>query len=195
LLFSGGQTARGSVLTGPYDTIYADNFGGTAGTQLTAPSTDNGVDGGTPSASWSTTPSTSTTTDPDANWLYSGSNSVTITTPKTSQTTQDTNLISNALLPLTVQAGYIYDLEATITTPAASGDNGHWLGLTFMNGNSHPPGGSSSALSNDLPWGLVILRDAVNPSPDWVTIFDGTSGGTGTSVNLNPAGGVGDVFR
>jgi hypothetical protein len=195
LMLGGGQAAHASILAtaglgaGPVDTIYADNFSGTAGTQLTAPSTDNGYDGGTPGATWATTASTSATTDPDANWLYSGSNSVTITTPG-SLSARDTNLISNAVLPLTPQAGYIYDLEATLLSPLASGDNGHWSGLTYAQG-TQAPGGGSSALSNDGDWGLMVVRDNVNPSPNWVSLF---AGGTGGQVNLNPAGGVGTAL-
>jgi len=100
-------------------TIYQDNFGSQgSGTLLggqTVP-TANGVDGGTANATWNTP--TTTGSPSDALWTYTGSNSVDILSPNGTGA-RDTNLISDAILPFTPQAGLIYDLEATITVPAA----------------------------------------------------------------------------
>jgi hypothetical protein len=193
------NVASATLLTGSYDTIYSDGFTSqSAGTLLggNSPDVASGLDGGTAGATWNaatTTVASITSTASDVDWQYGGGGTATITTPNANKAAQDTNLIANALLPFTPVANYLYDLEATIQSPAAGTDS-HWIGLTFMNGNSHGASGSASALSNDDPWGLVIVRDGVNPSPDWVTVFDGTGGGTGTSLALNPAGGVGTTL-
>jgi hypothetical protein len=170
------------------DVIYQDSFSGAAGTALgtNVPTVASGLDGGTAGAAWQA--NTATASDPDAIWKYSGSNSVSIVSPNGTGA-RDTNLIANAFLPFVPQAGFIYDLEATLTVPSGGSDNGHWVGLAFANFENGGTGGGSSALSNCGPTGLVIVRDAVNGAS--MNIFEGAGGGTGGSTNFSIPGGIG----
>lgn len=171
------------------DVIYQDNFSGASGTALggNVLPVDSGLDGGTAGATWQA--NTTTASNPDAIWQYSGSNSASILSPNGTGA-RDTNLIADALLPFTPQAGYVYDLEATITVPSGGTDNGHWLGLAFENFENGGTGGGAAALSNDGATGLAIVRDAVSSGAS-LNIFQGAAGGTGGQANYNIPGGVG----
>ena len=134
-------------------TVYQDNFGNqSSGTLLGGQSvqTATGLDGGTLNATWNSP--TTTGSPSDALWTYTGNNSVMTLSPNGTGG-RDTALIAAAILPFTPQTGLIYDLEATITVPAAGTDN-HWVGLAFVNGTN-----TTTALSNDGATGLVIVRD------------------------------------
>jgi hypothetical protein len=163
-------------------TIYQDNFGSQgSGTLLggQAVQTATGLDGGTANATWNTP--TTTGSPNDALWTYTGSNSVDILSPNGTGA-RDTNLISDAILPFTPEAGLIYDLEATITVPAAGTDN-HWVGLSFVGATN-----TTTALSNDSATGLVIVRDGnASGTSGFVDVFEGAAGGTGGDVNFNPS--------
>jgi len=168
------------------DVIYSDTFGGAAGTALggNTPAVASGLDGGTAGATWNA--ATTTGGGTDAVWTYSGSNSVTMTSPTTS-TARDTALISNAVLPFTPQSGFIYDLKATIQVPSTT-DN-HWVGLAYLQGTLNGHTTTGQALSNDNPTGLVIVRDgpAASTSPNYVDVFEGAAGGTGGDTQFAPS--------
>ena len=171
--------------------IYQDSFtGGTPGTAIggnTLPG-DTGLAGGTANATWQA--NTTTSTNPDAIWTYSSSGA-TIVSPN-GTTVRDTGLIANAYLPFSPQAGFVYDLQATLIVPSASGDTGHWSGLTFAGVENGGTGGGSSALSNDQPTGLIIDRDDLSNGYD-LNIFEGANGGTNGQANFVIAGGVGSA--
>jgi hypothetical protein len=176
------------------DVIYQDNFsGGSAGTTLASNSsslTATGLDGGSV-ATWSVTAGST-----DATWLYSGSNSVNITSPNGTGA-RDTGLITAAYLPFVPQAGFIYTLQSTIQSPAAGTDN-HWNGLSFISSLNAGNGGAE-ALSNDSPTGLVIVRDGngtttnfgTGQTVDQIDIFQAAAGGTGGDTAYNIPGGIG----
>ncbi|HUB25604.1 MAG TPA: PEP-CTERM sorting domain-containing protein [Tepidisphaeraceae bacterium] len=188
-----GVISRAAIIPNPQATIYSDSFDGNeAGSLGSGPiggqnlDVANGIDGGTAGATWNaatTTVTPITTTGSDAVWQYNASN--TGANIQGVLGARDTNLISNALLPFTPQPGLIYDLEATYNVPAAGTDN-HWIGLAFMQGNGHSASGSSSALSNDNPYGLVIVRDGdASSTTGYVDIFE--AAGTGSDNNFNPS--------
>jgi PEP-CTERM motif len=171
------------------DVIYSDTFAGAAGTVLggNTPAVASGLDGGTAGATWNA--ATTTGGGTDAVWNYSGSNSTTTVSPNGAGSGRDTSLITNAFLPFTPQAGYIYDLEATVQVPqagATSTTDTHWVGLSFLNGNGHSSTGQ--ALSNDNPTGLVIVRDGVTSTTTgtFVDIFESATGGTGGDNSFAP---------
>jgi hypothetical protein len=188
----GGLFCLGSIARA--DVIYQDNFsGGSSGTTLASDSSSlvaTGLDGG------SVTTWTVTAGSTDATWLYSGSDSVTISSPN-GDGGRDTGLITNAYLPFTPQAGYIYTLQSTFQVAAAGTDN-HWCGLSFistLNGGN----GGAEALSNDEPTGLVIVRDGngttttygPGQTADQIDVFEAASGGTGGDTAFNIPGGIG----
>lgn len=199
VLVLGGFNAvsHASLLGSSALTIYSDAFDGNepgapiSGTPIggNQPDVANGWYGGVGGAAWNA--STSTTTPisgsaSDAIWTYSNlSNAATISGV---QGARDTNLIANADLPFTPVSGTIYDLEATITVPTAGTDN-HWVGLSFIQGNGHNISGNASALSNDNPYGLTIVRDgaasATAGDTGYVDIFEGT--GTSSDHNFGPS--------
>jgi len=163
-------------------TIYQDNFTQGAGTLLGGQPVQvaTGDDGGTANADWSA--ATVTGSGTDADWEYSGSNSVTVLSPS-GTAARDTGLITDAILPFTPQAGLIYTLQATFNVPAAGTDN-HWIGLSFINGTNN-----TTALSNDGPTGLVIVRDGLNGNATldgYVDVFEGAAGGTGGDTSFAP---------
>jgi hypothetical protein len=167
--------------------IYQDAFTGSAGTALGGQpvAVATGADGGTANTTWNATATPVSGGDPDAVWLYSGANSVTTTSP-TSLVNRDTNLITDAVLPFAPQSGLIYNLQATFQTPLASGDNGHWVGLAFIDSLNGGTSGGSAALSNDGPTGLVIVRDGLSASNGTVDVFEGTNGGTNGDTSFAP---------
>jgi hypothetical protein len=183
-----------AAITPPLATIYSDSFDGNeSGSLGSGPiggqnlDVANGIDGGTANATWNaatTTVTPITSTGSDAVWQYNNSN--TAATISGVLGARDTNLIANAQLPFSPQPGYIYDLEATFQVPAAGTDN-HWIGLAFEKGNQ-TVSGASSALSNDSPTGLVIVRDGdASSTTGYVDIFEGAAGGTGSDTNFNPS--------
>jgi hypothetical protein len=142
--------------------IYQDNFDGTGGIlDGRAPSVASDALGGSAAATWKSTAVVAS--NPDALWTATGGSYT--TTGSTAATIgnfttgADSNLITNAILPFTPQPGQIYDLHLAIA-PSGVGASGNWLGLAFTNGTfgGHTPGGGSSALSNDQPYGLIILK-------------------------------------
>ena len=140
--------------------IYQDNFDGTAGTVAArTPDTETGLFGGSASAPW--TSDSTTSANPDAIWQASGGTySGTGTTDASISlfgTGADSNLITNAYLPFTPQAGNVYDLHLAIAS-SGTGASGNWLGLAFAQAglSGHTSGGGSSALSNDATYGLII---------------------------------------
>jgi hypothetical protein len=142
------------------DVIYQDSFSGPANSPMNGRVPDtasNGIFGGTAGATWTATAAPVAGGNPDAIWLISGSNSAGVVGPAGAGA--DANMIENNLLPFTPQAGIIYDLHLMMN-PSGVGASGNWLGLTFAQGafNGHTPGGPSSALSNDNPYGLIILK-------------------------------------
>jgi len=182
LILSQTHTARATLLTGPVDTIYADNFTGTAATAIVgnAPTTDTGLDGGTPGALWFGGAAGS---GPDAVWQYSGSSSATINSPSANVVNgEDTSTINNIGLPIVPVLGYTYDLEATITTPAATGGHGLEMAFLYNNGNGHLT--AEQAISNNDPAGLILDRDAVSGG-GYFDVFEGT--GTSGDTHFAPS--------
>lgn len=181
------------------DVIYQDNFDGTAGTVSgRAVPTASGLDGGTAGASWNS--SATTATNPDALWQASGGTYTTTGSTNASvgtfTTGADTNLITNATLPFTPQAGFVYDLHLAIASSGV-GASGNWLGLAFTQAgfNGHAIGGGSSALSNDNSYGLMILKgsgvvqtfaglNAGNAVTTTATVTDGTTSPVYTPVDV-----------
>jgi hypothetical protein len=194
------RVASATLLLGPVDTIYADNFSGATGTAIAGnvPSTETGLDGGSATSPWLgiSTPASSGATD--AVWEYGGSNSATITSPSagiaTSGTTmgEDANTIVNITLPVTPVMGYTYDLEATISgvNPALGG---HGLEMAFLynNGNGHIT--SAQAISNNDPAGLILYRDAAQTGPaGYFDIFENTGTGSDNRFAPGPGGSLTD---
>jgi hypothetical protein len=178
-LFSQTNVASANVLTGPYDTIYSDNFAAPT-VNVNAPATyivnnapavigaNAAADGGSGTATYigvSTigTPSTAS----DALWSYSGSNSATITSPTHGSNGEDSGTIDNLALPLSPIVGETYDLEITMMEPAASAYGGHGLEMAFLfnNGNGHLTAGQ--AISNNNSVGLILDRDFVTGGTDF----------------------------
>ena len=156
-----GFVIGGSVVKA--DIIYQDNFDGTGGLVSGRPVTvASGLDGGTASTTW-TSDAVVGAPNPDALWTASGGTysgtGTTSATIGTFSTGADSNLITNAYLPFTPQAGLIYDLHLAIDS-SNTGASGNWLGTAFTQAglNGHSAGGPSSALSNDNPYGLLISK-------------------------------------
>ena len=183
LVFSQTHVAKATLLTGPVDTIYADNFTGTAGTAIVgnAPTTDTGLDGGTAGATWLGGAAGS---GPDAVWQYSGSSSATINSPSANVVSgEDTQTINNIGLPIVPVLGYTYDLEATLNTPSATG--GHGLEMAFLYNNANVNHISAEqAISNNDPAGLILDRDAVSGG-GYFDVFEGT--GTNGDTHFAPS--------
>ncbi|HEY1686727.1 MAG TPA: hypothetical protein VGG19_18345 [Tepidisphaeraceae bacterium] len=154
-----GILACGSVSRAA-DTIYQDNFDGTGGILSgRALDTASGLDGGTLNQAW--TSDSATSSNPDAlitasGGTYSGTGT-TSAAVGTFTTGADSNMITNAYLPIVPQTGYIYDAHVAIAASAV-GASGNWLGMTFApaNMNGHTAGGGASALSNLAGYGLII---------------------------------------
>jgi PEP-CTERM motif len=199
------SSARATVLTGPVDTIYSDNFAAPvanvngAGVDPNAivgnaPAVSNGLDGGSAAATYLSTapvsPTASPTTTPDANWDYSGSGSAKITAPAADVVGgESTKNITNLTLPLVPVVGMTYDFSLTMNAPAATGAHGLFMAFVYNNGNGHNT--APQAVSNNNPIGLVLLRDAVNTGTAGVNgvngyfdIFEST--GTGSDNEFNP---------
>lgn len=165
--------------------IYQDNFDGTGGVVAgRTPTTTNGSFGGTAGATW--TSDAAATTNPDAvftatggTYTNTGSTNAAIGTFTTGA---DANLITNAYLPFTPQAGQVYDFHLAVAASGV-GASGNWLGMAFTQAglNGHAAGGASSALSNDNPYGLIILKGS-----GVVQIF----GGVGTANQQTTAATV-----
>jgi hypothetical protein len=147
------------VSTASAAVIYQDDFSEATGTIMNGKSLDvaNGIAGGTAGATWTATAAPVVGGNPDALWTTSGSNTADIV--GAAGAGADANLIENNLLPFTPQAGNVYDLHLEMS-PSGVGASGNWLGLSFTNGNfnGHTPGGGASALSNNNPFGLIILK-------------------------------------
>jgi hypothetical protein len=143
--------------------IYQDNFDGASGPVAgRTPTVTNGSFGGTAGATWAGDTAV-TGTNPDAVWTaaggtYTGTGS-TPATIGTFTTGADANLITNSYLPFTPQSGQVYDFHLTVA-PSGVGASGNWLGMAFTQAglNGHAAGGGASALSNDNPYGLIILK-------------------------------------
>jgi hypothetical protein len=139
--------------------IYQDDFSEAAGTIMNGKALDiaSGVAGGTSGATWTATAAPVVGGNPDAIWTTSGSNTAGIVGPAGAGV--DANMIENNQLPFTPQPSNVYDLHLELN-PSGVGASGNWLGLSFNNANfnGHTPGGSASALSNDNPFGLIILK-------------------------------------
>jgi MYXO-CTERM domain-containing protein len=156
--------AGGIVCVRAYGTlIYQDSFTGSAGTTVGGKALDvaAGADGGTAGATWTadiTAATPITTTSADAIWQLDGSGHATIRNAAVADGA-DANLIANAWLPFVPQAGFVYDLHIELN-PTATGASGNWLGVAYTDAtmNNHSPSGSASALSNDNPFGLSILK-------------------------------------
>jgi len=188
LIFSETRVATATLLTGPVDTIYSDNFAGPA-VNVNAPSTaivgntpavETGLDGGSATSPYIgiATPGTL----PDAVWQYSGSNSASITSPPANVVSgEDTSTITNLTLPLVPTLGWTYDLEATLTAPAGTGGHGLEMAFLYNNGNGHNT--SAQAISNNDPAGLILDRDAVSGG-GYFDIFEGT--GTNGDTHFAP---------
>lgn len=180
------QFAGATLLTGPVDTIYSDNFSGTGGNAIAGnvPTVASGLDGGTAGATW--TGISTAGTAPDAVWDYSGSNSATITSPSANVTAgEDPNTIVNIALPVVPVMGYTYDLEATISG-VNPGTGGHGLEMAFLynGGNGHLS--AEQAISNNDPAGLILYRDAAETGPNgYFDIFEST--GTGSDNRFAPS--------
>lgn len=173
------------------DTIYTDNFDGTAG-NLSGRALDTaaGIDGGTAGATW--TSDSVTASNPDAIWqasggTYTGTGS-TLAAIGAFATGADSNLITNAYVPLVPQSGLLYDVHMAVA-PSGTGASGNWLGMAFAGNsgsgtffNGHTTGGASSALSNDSTIGLIILKGS-----GVVQSFGGTTNSSGqiTSSTAN----------
>ena len=185
-----GQAAKADV-------IYQDNFDGTAGdVGARAVTVASGLDGGTAAATWnaalaSTNAPAMTATTADASWAATGGTYT--TTGSTSATIgslttgADANLIANATLPFTPQAGFIYDLHAAIEVSSV-GASGNWLALAYAaaNFNTHSVSGSSSAMSNDLPYGLLITKGSgIVQDFAGSGTNNGSTGGTATAGQYN----------
>jgi hypothetical protein len=186
LMLSQGQTARASVFTGSFDTIYSDNFTApvvnvnAASTNPNAivgnvPATSTGLDGGSVTATYLSTPiSTGAAGTPDTDWVYSGSNSATITSPAANIVAgESTKTITNLTLPVVPVLGKAYDLELTMNAPTATGAHGLEMAFLFNNGNGHNT--TSQAISNNNPVGLILDRDATasGTTPNYFDIFEG----------------------
>jgi hypothetical protein len=146
------------------DIVYKDNFDGTTGTiSGRAATVATGLDGGTAAATWTSDAAPVAGGNPDAVWQASGGTyTVTGSTSGTIgalSTGADANLITNAWLPFTPQAGFIYDFHIAIESSNV-GASTNWLGATFApaNMNGHTTGGGSSALSNLAGAGLIIVK-------------------------------------
>ena len=142
--------------------IYADNFDGSSGNVTgRTPDTTSGLYGGTAGAIWGGDSTTST--NPDHLWTASGGTYTGVGSTGATVGTlgggADSNLITNEYLPFTPQAGYVYDLHAAIYVSSV-GASTNWLGLAYtLSGlNGHTTGGASSALSNDNPYGLILMK-------------------------------------
>jgi hypothetical protein len=198
LLVSGGQTARGVILSGPYDTIYSDNF--TApGTNVNSASTDpnaivgntvaggDGGSGGTPGATYISTPVvTGITGTPDTDWDYSGTPSASITSPAANVVSgEDTKTITNLSLPVVPIVGDVYDFEVTMTAVPGTGAHGLEMAFLYNGGNGHNTTGQ--ALSNNDPIGLILDRDATSSTStaNYFEIFEST--GTGSDNSFAPS--------
>jgi hypothetical protein len=205
LLFA--EHANATLLTGSVDTIYADNFAAPAVNVNAAttdpnsivgntPATETGLDGGSATSPYLGIATFATgAVTPDAAWNYSGANSATLNGQTAniattgSLTGEDGNSISNLTLPLVpVIAGVgfeEYDLELTMTNPAASGGHGLEMAYLFNNGNGHNT--AAQAISNNDPVGLILDRDAnasTTPGSGYFDIFEAT--GTGSDHNFAP---------
>jgi hypothetical protein len=143
--------------------IYQDSFAGAAGTTVGGKALDTAVgsDGGTAGATWTADTTTVTpisSTASDAIWQLDGSGHATIRNAAVADGA-DANLIANAWLPFAPQTGFVYDLHIELN-PTSAGASGNWLGVAYTDAtmNGHSPSGSASALSNDNPFGLSILK-------------------------------------
>jgi hypothetical protein len=136
--------------------VYQDDFSEAAGTIMDGKSLDValGVRGGTAGATWDATDAPVPDGNPSDLWETTGSNTVDIGTSGA-----DSTIIENNLLPFTPVSGQLYDLHIELS-PSGEGASGNWLGVAFHEAdyNGHPPGGASSALSNDDPYGLIIAK-------------------------------------
>jgi PEP-CTERM motif len=195
LMLGGAHSARASILAGSFDTIYADNFAAPAvnvnaaatdpnSIAGNAPATSTGLDGGTAAATYIGSAAQPGTL-PDAVWNYSGSNTATITSP-TTPTTEDASTIDNLTLPLVPVVGEVYDLELTMTAPAATGGHGLEMAFLFNNGNGHNAQ-TGQAISNNDPVGLILDRDATSSgtTANYFEIFEST--GTGADNSFAPS--------
>lgn len=153
-------TARAGV-------IYTEDFSGAAGTLLggKTPTLATGADGGSAAATWTadtTAVSPISGTASAAVWTLNGSGSATVSTAASDAATShaDSNIIANAELPFVPVAGTKYTLTATLAPSYGDATSGNWLGIGFAqaNFNGHTPSGTASALSNDTPFGLLILK-------------------------------------
>ncbi len=205
LMLGAAHVASASILsttsfgTGTVDTIYADNFAGpavnvnaatTAPNAIVgnAPQTATGLDGGSATATYIGNPVPAVTSaTPDADWLYSGSNSATMTSPAANVVSgEDTKSIANLTLPLVPVVGEVYDLEMTMV--AAPGTGAHGLEMAFLwnNGNGHNT--APQAISNNDPVGLILDRDATSSgtTANYFEIFENTV--TGSDNSFAPLG-------
>jgi hypothetical protein len=178
--------ASATVFTGSFDTIYSDNFAGPATNMNSATSSPNaivgnapavatGLDGGSASATYIgfPVPAVSTAT-PDADWLYSGSNSATITSPAANVVAgESTKTITNLTLPVVPVVGMAYDLELTMVAAPGTGAHGLEMAFLFNNGNGHNT--AAQAISNNNPVGLILDRDATASATtsNYFDIFEG----------------------
>src|ERR1700728_3741325 len=147
--FSDSKVATATILSGPVDVIYQDNFAGPA-TNVNPPSNAiiknapagaSGLDGGSASATYLSIPVAGSGA-PDAAWMYSGSNSATISSPSGSVVNgEDSSTIQQLSLPFVPVAGavYTYDLEATFNAPAGTGGHGLEMAYLYNNANNHNP--------------------------------------------------------
>jgi len=184
--FSDSKVATATILSGPVDVIYQDNFAGPA-TNVNSPSNAiinnapavaSGLDGGSASATYLSIPVAGSGA-PDAAWMYSGSNSATISSPSGSVVNgEDSSTIQQLSLPFVpvAGAGYTYDLEATFNAPAGTGGHGLEMAYLYNNANNHNPASVVDAVTNNDPIGAILDRDqATSSAPSgYFDIFEGT---------------------
>src|SRR5271170_2929464 len=204
----GASSLAGAAVIGG-NLIYSDSFGNSSGTAIT-------LNGHAPDvvdaygASWvsATAPAGSGATDAIINIPAGGGMAAVVDQAANPLTTEDTNTITDAYLPLPVVAGTEYDLTVAISVPTVN-SGGHGAEIGFVNAtnfNSHngptitsngifgstvypDVGDGSAALSNLNPYGLILARDTDTTGD--VTMFQGL----GTSVGSNSFTDTSNTFN
>ena len=195
---AGASVASASVISG--DLIYSDTFANTGGSAITLNGySPNVVDAGGENWVSASAPAGSGATDAIFQ-IPAGGGLTSVTSPVANPlTTEDTNTITDAYLPVTILSGTEYDFTATVQVNTVnSGGHGAFMGfVNSSNFNSHngptvasngiygstvypDVGDGSAALSNLNPYALILARDS-NTAND-VTMFQGEGTGVG-SIN------------
>ena len=199
LLVSTAAVIVGVISVAHADVIYSDNFDRTVGDVAgRTPDLATGLHGGTAAATWTSDASTTTTTPANgttADAVFTASGGTATATDSTFAsagalaTGADANLITNATLPFTPITGNVYDYHMDVL-PSGAGASGNWLAMAFATAglNGHTTSGTSSALSNDNAYGLIILKGSGTTQA-----FAGVGTGSGQTLlnatNLTSASG------